>query len=167
MAAVRNVCKEFAKEATGVPVEMEAYYLDEKLVDDLKGTKNTMLLVISFMVMAILISALGLFAMSLYFTEQQSRQIAVRKVFGAEVSSAVWTLSKSFMIMSAVAVVLAAPFAVWGITYYLQGFYTKITYPWWAIVLAALISLLISFLSVVGQTYAAATENPVKTLGRD
>lgn len=71
------------------------------------------------------------------------------------------------MIMSAVAVVLAAPFAIWGITYYLQGFYTKITYPWWAIVLAALISLLISFLSVVGQTYAAATENPVKTLGRD
>ncbi len=167
MAAVRNVCKEFAKEATGVPVEMEAYYLDEKLVDDLKGTKNTMLLVISFMVMAILISALGLFAMSLYFTEQQSRQIAVRKVFGAEVSSAVWTLSKSFMIMSAVAVVLAAPFAVWGITYYLQGFYTKITYPWWAIVLAALISLLISFISVVGQTYAAATKNPVKTLGQD
>ena len=167
MAAVRNVCKEFAKETTGVPVEMEAYYLDEKLVDDLKGTKNTMLLVISFMIMAILISALGLFAMSLYFTEQQSRQIAVRKVFGAEVSSAVWTLSKSFMVMSAVAVVLAAPFAVWGITYYLQGFYTKITYPWWAIVLAALISLLISFLSVVGQTYAAATENPVKTLGRD
>lgn len=126
-----------------------------------------MLLVISFMVMAILISALGLFAMSLYFTEQQSRQIAVRKVFGAEVSSAVWTLSKSFMIMSLVAVVLAVPFAVWGITYYLQGFYTKITYPWWAIVLAALISLLISFLSVLGQTYSAATENPVKTLGQD
>ena len=167
MAAVKNVCREFAKETTGVPLEMYAYYLDEKLVDDLNGTKNTMLLVISFMVMAILISALGLFAMSLYFTEQQSRQIAVRKVFGAEVSSAVWTLSKSFMVMSAVAVVLAAPFAVWGITYYLQGFYTKITYPWWAIVLAALISLLISFLSVVGQTYAAATENPVKTLGRD
>ena len=167
MAAVKNVCREFAKETTGVPLEMYAYYLDEKLVDDLNGTKNTMLLVISFMVMAILISALGLFAMSLYYTEQQSRQIAVRKVFGAEVGSAVWTLSKSFMIMSLVAVVLAAPFAVWGITYYLQGFYTKITYPWWAIVLAALISLLISLLSVLGQTYTAATRNPVKTLGQD
>ncbi len=167
MAAVKNVCKEFAKETIGVPLEMETYYLDEKLVEDLKGPKNATLLVISFMVMAILISALGLFAMSLYYTEQQSRQIAVRKVFGAEVSSAVWTLSKSFMVMSLVAVVLAAPFAVWGITYYLQGFYTKIAFPWWAILLAALISLLISFLSVVGQTYAAATENPVKTLGQD
>lgn len=167
MAAVKNVCREFAKETTGVPLEMYAYYLDEKLVDDLNGTKNTMLLVIFFMVMAILISALGLFAMSLYYTEQQSRQIAVRKVFGAEVSSAVWTLSKSFMIMSLVAVVLAVPFAVWGITNYLQAFYTKIAFPWWAIVLAALISLLISFISVLGQTYTAATRNPVKTLGRD
>ena len=167
MAAVRNACSEFAKETIGVPIEMDAFYLDEKMVDDLKGTKNAMLLMISFMVIAILISALGLFAMSLYFTEQQSRQIAVRKVFGADVSSAVWTLSKSFMIMSAVAVVLAVPFIVWGIGYYLQGFYTKIAFPWWAIVLAALISMLISFLSVVGQTYAAATENPVKTLGQD
>lgn len=167
MAAVKNVCREFAKETTGVPLEMYAYYLDEKLVDDLNGTKNTMLLVIFFMVMAILISALGLFAMSLYYTEQQSRQIAVRKVFGAEVSSAVWTLSKSFMIMSLVAVVLAVPFAVWGITNYLQAFYTKIAFPWWAIVLAALISLLISFISVLGQTYTAATENPVKTLGQE
>ena len=146
---------------------MEMFYLDDKLVDDLKGTKNTMLLVISFMIMAILISALGLFAMSLYFTEQQSRQIAVRKVFGAEVSSAVWTLSKSFMIMSVAAVIISVPFAVWGITNYLQAFYTKIAFPWWAIVLAALISLLISFLSVVGQTYSAATKNPVKTLGQD
>lgn len=167
MEAVNAACMEFARETLGIPADMESYYLDEKLVDDLKGTRNTMLLVISFMVMAILISALGLFAMSLYYTEQQSRQIAVRKVFGAEVGSAVWTLSKSFMLMSVTAVVLAAPLAVWGITYYLQGFYTKITFPWWAVILASLISLLISLLSVLGQTYAAATRNPVKTLGQD
>lgn len=167
MEAVNAACMEFARETLGIPADMESYYLDEKLVDDLKGTRNTMLLVISFMVMAILISALGLFAMSLYYTEQQSRQIAVRKVFGAEVGSAVWTLSKSFMLMSVTAVVLAAPLAVWGITYYLQGFYTKITFPWWAVILASLISLLISLLSVVGQTYTAATRNPVKTLGQN
>lgn len=167
MEAVNAACMEFARETLGIPADMESYYLDEKLVDDLKGTRNTMLLVISFMVMAILISALGLFAMSLYYTEQQSRQIAVRKVFGAEVGSAVWTLSKSFMLMSVTAVVLAAPLAVWGITYYLQGFYTKIAFPWWAIILASLISLLISLLSVLGQTYSAATRDPVKTLGQD
>ena len=105
--------------------------------------------------------------MSLYFTEQQGRQVALRKVFGADVASAVWTLSKSFMIMAVVAVVISAPFAAWGITHYLQGFYTKIAFPWWAIALAALISLLISFLSVLGQTYGAATRNPVKTLLQD
>lgn len=167
MAAVKSACKEFLKESIGIPGDVEAFYLDEKLIDDLKGTKNTMLLVISFMAIAIIISALGLFAMALYFTEQQSRQVALRKVFGADVNSAVWTLSKSFMVMSLIAVVLAVPVATWGINHYLQGFYTKIAFPWWAIVLAGLISILISFLSVVGQTYVAATRNPVKTLSQD
>ncbi len=167
LSAVRNACMEFFRETFGVPYDIPVYYLDEKLVDDLKGTRNTMLLVILFMVMAILISALGLFAMSLYYTEQQNRQIALRKVFGADVSSAVWTLSKSFMVMSAVAVVVAAPLAVWGITYYLRGFYTKIAFPWWAVVLAVIISLVIAFLSVISQTYSTATKNPVRTLGQD
>lgn len=167
MAAVKNACKKFAQETLGFPADVEAFYLDEKLIDDLKGTKNTMLLVISFMVIAIMISALGLFAMALYFTEQQSRQVALRKVFGADVSSAVWTLSKSFMIMGLIAVVLSVPLVIWGINHYLQGFYTKIAFPWWAVVVAGLISLLISFLSVVGQTYIAATRNPVKTLSQD
>lgn len=167
ISAVKDVCSEFFKDTFGIPEEIPVYYLNDKLLDDLKGTKNTMLLVISFMVVAILISSLGLFAMSLYYTEQQSRQIAVRKVFGAEVSSAVWTLSKSFMVMSLAAVVLAAPFAVWGITYYLRGFYSKITFPWWTIVLAAFVSMLISFISVIIQTYSTATKNPVKTLAQD
>ncbi len=167
LSAVKNACTEFFRETVGVPYDIPVYYLDDKLVEDLKGTRNTMLLVISFMVMAILISALGLFAMSLYYTEQQNRQIALRKVFGADVGSAVWTLSKSFLMMSAAAVVIAAPLAVWGITYYLQGFYSKIAFPWWAIVLAAVISLAISFLSVISQTYSTATKNPVSTLGQD
>ncbi len=168
LSAVNDVCSKFYRETTGALFDSShVYYLDDELNDCLKGTKNTMLLVISFMVMAILISALGLFAMSLYYTGQQNRQIAVRKVFGAEVGSAVWTLSKSFLVMSIAAVVIAAPLAVWGITYYLQGFYTKIAFPWWAVVLAALVSLLISLLSVIGQTYGTATKNPVKTLGQD
>lgn len=167
ISAVKEVCREFFKDNFGIPEEMPVYYLADKFVDDLKGTKNTMMLVISFMVVAILISSLGLFAMSLYYTEQQSRQIAVRKVFGAEVGAAVWTLSRSFMVMSLASVVLAAPFAVWGITYYLQEFYTKIAFPWWAILLAALVSMLISFISVIIQTYSTATTNPVKTLAQD
>lgn len=167
MAAVKDAFKTFAKEVYGIPADAEAFYLDEKWVDELKGTKNTMLLVMSFMFVAILISVLGLFAMSLYFTEQQSRQIALRKVFGADVGSVVWTLSRSFMVMGLVAVVLAVPLVLWGITNYLQGFHTRIAFPWWAVVLAVLISLLVSFLSVLGQTYGAATRNPVKTLSQD
>ncbi len=167
MAAVKNACREFAKETLGIPMEMESFYLDEELVDELKGTRNAMLIVLSFSVIAILISALGLFAMSLYFAEQQSRQIAVRKVFGADVNSAVRTLSEPFMIMSSVAVLLASPLSVWAIGIYLRGFYISIAFPWWAVVSAALISLIIAFLSVVGQSYAVATRNPVRTINQD
>lgn len=167
MAAVKDAFKTFAKEVYGIPADAEAFYLDEQWVDELKGTRNTMLLVMSFMFVAILISVLGLFAMSLYFTERQSRQIALRKVFGADVGSVVRSLSGSFMAMGLAAEILAVPLALWGIKYYLQGFHTRIAFPWWAVALAVLISLLVSFISVLGQTYEAATRNPVKTLSRD
>lgn len=60
-----------------------------------------MKLVMTFMVLAILISVLGLFAMSVYYTEQQARQIALRKIFGSGVKAAAWKLAKSFMLMTA------------------------------------------------------------------
>ena len=167
MAAVKEICQEFARESIGMPVEMQTFYLDEQLTKDLSGTKNTMLLVLTFMVMSILISAMGLFAMSLYFTQQQKRQIALRKVYGAGVSSAVWTLTRSFMLISACSIILAAPLTVWGINFYLSDFYTRIAFPWWAIAVAALLSLGISLLSVIAQSHHAATRNPVKTLAQE
>lgn len=167
LGAVRNVCREFAKETTGVPSEMEMSYLDDELAGALKETRNTMLLVMSFMFIAILISSLGLFAMALYFTEQKSRQIAVRKVFGADTGSAVRTMSKSFMMMTAVAVVIAVPLACKCMAYYLEGFHNRIQFPWWALVLAALCTFLISFISVIGQTFSVATRNPVETLSKE
>ena len=167
LAAVRNVCREFAKETTGMPSEMDMSYLDDELSDALKETRNTMLLVMAFMFIAILISALGLFAMALYFTEQMSRQTAVRKVFGADTGSAVKTMSKSFMMMTAAAVAIAVPLAYRCMTYYLEGFHNRIQFPWWAIVLAALATFLISFISVIGQTFSVATRNPVETLSKE
>ena len=167
LAAVRNVCREFAKETTGVPSEMEMSYLDDKLAGALKETRNTMLLVMSFMLIAILISSLGLFAMALYFTEQMSRQIAVRKVFGADTGSAVRTMARPFMVMTAVAVVAAVPLTCKCMAYYLEGFHNRIQFPWWALVLAALCTFLISFVSVIGQTFSVATRNPVETLSKE
>lgn len=165
--AVREAWRDVAKEYIGVPRETDIYYIDDFLADSLTGTRNTMKLVMTFMVLAILISALGLFAMSVYYTEQQARQIALRKIFGSGVKSAAWKLSKSFMLMTAVAVVIAIPVCIWSMRYYLADFYNAIAFPWWIILVAASLTFLISFASIISRTWSSAAENPVEVLKQD
>ena len=163
--AVRGVWIETAKEFLGVPSEPEdLIYVDDYLNDALTGKRNTMTLVMTFMLLAILISALGLFAMAVYYTGQQSREIAVRKIFGSGVNQAAAKLSKSFVIMTVAAVVIAAPICIWAMRYYLKGFYNAIDFPWWAILAAAALTLVISFISIIAQTLRTAHANPVDTL---
>ena len=165
--AVRGAWRDVAKEYIGVPRETDIYYIDDFLADSLTGTRNTMKLVMTFMVLAILISALGLFAMSVYYTEQQARQIALRKIFGSGVKSAAWKLSKSFMLMTAVAVVIAIPVCIWSMRYYLADFYNAIAFPWWVIIVAAALTFLISFASIISRTWSSAAENPVEVLKQE
>lgn len=165
--AVREAWRDVAKEYIGVPRETDIYYIDDFLADSLTGTRNTMKLVMTFMVLAILISALGLFAMSVYYTELQARQIALWKIFGSGVKSAAWKLSKSFMLMTAVAVVIAVPACIWSMRYYLADFYNAIAFPWWVIIVAAALTFLISFASIISRTWSSAAENPVEVLKLD
>ena len=90
MAAIRHTCREVSKEVIGMPKDLEADYIDDYLDKDLTHEKNIVMLVLCFMVISILISAMGLFAMSISYTEQQSKRIALCKVMGAETSGAVW-----------------------------------------------------------------------------
>lgn len=162
--SVRNAWSSVAKEYLGVPKEADMCYVDELLNDSLSGTRNTMMLVLLFMILSIIISALGLLAMSIYFTEQQARKIALQKIFGAGVSESAWRLARTFMIMSAVAVVVAMPFAVWAMKYYLADFYNAIPFPWLVLPVTAVVILLIAFLSIWYQTDHSAKRNPVEVL---
>ncbi len=162
--AVSDVWRGVAVDYIGVPKVVDIDYVDDFLDNALTGTRNTMSLVNTFMALAILISALGLFAMSVYYTDQQSRQIALRKIFGSDVRTAVWTLSREFLLMAAVAVVVAAPLCVLAIRWYLRDFYNAIAFPWWVIPAAALLTLLVASVSILGQTWTAAAANPVEKL---
>ncbi|MGM9712892.1 MAG: ABC transporter permease [Prevotella sp.] len=164
LAAVRNTCSKVAKELTGLPLEMGCDYFEKRLSDNLKPQRNTMSLVLTFMLVSILISALGMFAMSVYYSEQQLKQIALRKVMGATVVNVVWTLSRRFLIMSAIAIVLAMPLSIKFMSHYIEGFVYKIAMPWWVLMVAALLTLLTAFLSIVSRTLRAARTNPVDYL---
>ena len=93
LAAIRRTCREVSNEVIGIPKDLEADYIDDYMDKDLTHEKNTLMLVLCFMTISILISALGLLAMSISYTEQQSKRIALCKVMGAETSGAVWELS--------------------------------------------------------------------------
>lgn len=166
-AAVGDVWKEVALEYIGVPRVADMYYVDEFLQSSLKGERNTMTLVVIFMFLAILISALGLFAMSVYYAGEQSRQIALRKIFGSDVRTAVWTLSKEFLLLVGVAVAISVPICIVVMRRYLEGFHNAVDFPWWVIPAAALLTLVIAAASVLSCTWKAATENPVDKLRQD
>lgn len=162
--AVRSAWTEVAREYLGVPKEADMSFVDDLLNDSLSGTRNTMMLVLLFMVLSIIISALGLLAMSIYFTEQQARKIALQKIFGAGVQESAWKLARTFMALSAVAVVLAMPPAVWAMKYYLADFYNAIPLPWLVLPVTAAVILLVAFLSIWYQTDRSAKRNPVEVL---
>ena len=164
LAAVKNTCSMVTKEVRGMPLEMNCKYIDDILSDGLKTQRNTMSLVLTFMLVSILISALGMFAMSVYYGEQQRKQIALRKVMGATIASAVWTLSHRFLVMSSVAIVLAMPLSIKAMRHYLQDFTYQIPMPWWVLAAAALFTLVIAFLSIISRTLKVATANPVESI---
>lgn len=164
LSAIRKVCKQVAKERIGVPTDMEVEYMEDTLKDALKDKQNMMILIVTFMGISILISALGLFGMSVYFSRQQEKQIALRKVMGATVVDAAWHLSRCFLGYSLVAVVIAIPICVKLMQEYLVGFHYRIAFPWWVLIVGIIFTLLIAFVSVIGCTLRAAMQNPIDSV---
>lgn len=146
------------------PAPLEMHYMTDIIFGDLKGPRNTMMLIFAFMVLSVIISLLGLYAMCSYYTSQNSKSIAINKVFGAQVKEVVIKYSKSFIWSIAISIVIAVPLAYYFIGQYLNTYIDKIGMPYFLIVLAVLVSTLFSAIVICGQMLDAATENPVNSL---
>jgi putative ABC transport system permease protein len=119
---------------------------------------------ISFSSLAILIACLGLFGLVAYAAEQRTREIGIRKVLGAGISTIVQMLSKDFIRLVLLAILIASPLVWLAMHKWLQGFAYRIDISGWIFVIAGLIALLIALLTVSFQTIRAAMANPVKSL---
>ena len=117
-----------------------------------------------FAFLAIFISCLGLFGLATFTAEQRTKEIGVRKVLGASVSSLIGLLSKDFLKLVLIAILLASPIAWWAMHQWLQGFAYKIAIEWWMFALAGVLAILIALLTVSFQSIKAALMNPVKSL---
>lgn len=164
LQAIRKVCKQVAKEQMGVPQDMEVDYLEDRLADSLKANHDMMLLVLTFMGISILISALGLYGMSVYYGNQQRRQVALRKVMGASTRDVVWQLTRRFLACSVVAIIIAIPICEQLMRYYLKNFAYHIDFPWWLLGVGAVFTLLVAFFSVIGRALGIALSNPIDSI---
>jgi putative ABC transport system permease protein len=113
---------------------------------------------------AILISAMGLFALTAFLINRRMKEIGIRKILGAGISDLGLLLSKDFMRLIAIAVIIAIPIGWWTASKWLDGFAYRITLSWWIFVASALIIVIIAILAIGIQTLRAAVANPVKSL---
>ncbi len=166
--AILEVYREYSEEQYGTYVEpAQNGYVKDLNNLSLQPVKMAMRLLELFMILSLLISLLGLVAMSTYYAEENAKGIAVRKVFGGTVSSETWRTVKEYMILVAVACVIGVPLAIWAAQRYLEGFIVKLENYGWVFVLAVVISLLMAFGSVLWQTLRAAKTNPVDVLQKE
>lgn len=142
----------------------EFSFLDQKIDALYKSEARLYDLFKIFSVLAMLISCLGLWGLITFAAQQRVKEIGVRKVLGASVPHIISLLTKDFLILVCIAIVIAAPLAYWGVNKWLQDFAYRINIGWTAFVIAAAASVFIALVTVSFQAIKAALTNPVKSL---
>ena len=144
-----------------------AFWIDEHIAEAWKPARNNMRLVEIFMLLSILIALLGLVAMSTYYADDKSRDIAVRKVFGGTVGTEARSSVRDYMMLVGIACVIGIPVAVYAAQEYLKDFIYRLEGYWWVFVVAVLLTGLIAFASVIWQVLKAAKTNPAEMLKKE
>jgi putative ABC transport system permease protein len=150
------------KDIADAPFEYS--FLDTEVQKQYETEVTLSQIINAFTLMAIVISCLGLFGLAAFSAEQRSKEIGVRKVLGASVTGIVQLLSKDFVKLVLVALVIATPIAWWGMNKWLQAFEYRVPISWWMFALAGVLALVIALVTVSSQAIKAARMNPVKSL---
>ena len=167
-AAVMNAYEEYSAEENSfvVPPARNGYVRD--LLDrSLLPAQKAMRLLELFMLLSVLISLLGLVAMSTYYSGENTKSIAVRKTFGSDVRRELWRSVRSYMLLVGIAAMIGVPVAVWLSGKYLERFAYRIEHYGWVFAVAVLLTALMAFLSVLWQTLRAAKTNPAEALKKE
>jgi putative ABC transport system permease protein len=135
--------------------QWDLFYREDKI-------RETVFLIVAML--TILIACLGLFGLATYAAEQRIKEIGIRKVLGASVTSIVTMLSKDFLVLVLISAVVAFPAAWWAMNTWLQDFAYHIDISWWIFLAAGTLAVLIALVTISFQAIRAASSNPVKSL---
>ena len=159
LAAVESLWKKYN---AGFPFDYS--FLDEDYDRMYKSDQRSGTLFSIFAAIAILISCLGLFGLAIYTAQVKIKEIGIRKVLGASVANITTMLSKDFLGLVLLSLVIASPVAWYLMSKWLQDYTYRIQIEWWVFVLAGSITILIAFATIGYQAIKAALMNPVKSL---
>jgi putative ABC transport system permease protein len=142
----------------------EFHFLNENIDRFYQTERQVNSLITYFTILAIFISCLGLFGLSLFMAEQRVKEIGIRKTLGATVSNIVGLMSKDFLLLVAVSNLISWPAAYLIMNKWLHNFAYRIDIGLWIFVLAAALAMFIAFLTISFQTIKTATANPADSL---
>ena len=163
-----RIYRKFSEEYNGVYIEPWTFgYIEDMIVDKLEENNSTITLLKIFAILAVLLSVLGLVAMSTYFTSEREKGIAVRKVFGGTMASETRRNISEYMIITLIGSAVAVPIAWIFCGRYLEEFAYRIDLTVWPFAVAVLLALVISLASVLWQTLRAACTNPAEALKKE
>jgi putative ABC transport system permease protein len=145
----------------------ESAFLDAEIDALYQAEIRQSQVIAAFTALAGLIACFGLFGLSAYATERRRKELGVRKVLGARTGQLVALVAREFVVLVAVAAVLATPIAWIVMGRWLEGFAYQITLGPWLFVLAGLTALLVALLTVSGQALRAALADPVAAIRRE
>lgn len=158
----KNIEQEWRKLNPSEPFEFS--FLDEDFQHNYDAETRLTYMVQVFTIIAIFISCLGLFGLATFSAEQRTKEIGIRKVLGATASNLVFLISKDFIKLVLIAIILASPLAWWIMSHWLQDFAYRTSISWTVFVISAFFACLIAFLTICTQAIRAALANPVKSL---
>ncbi|RAK02786.1 putative permease [Larkinella arboricola] len=159
VAAAEKLWKQYSPD---YPFEYQ--FMDVQYNEMYKSEQRTGQLFNFFAGITILVSCLGLFGLATFTAQQRTKEIGIRKVLGASVTGIVALLSKDFLKLVVIGIVIASPIAWWMMSQWLTEFAYKIDLDWWVFALAGLLAILIAFATVSFQSIRAALMNPVRSL---
>lgn len=142
----------------------EFNFLDESISKQYDEDKKVAKIISSFTVIAMLISCLGLYGLSMYMAERRFKEIGIRKVMGASVAQIVSMMSSEFVQLVIIAFVIAVPLSYYAMTKWLEGFAYKTPVDVMVFAYAGIAALVIALLTVGFESIKAASGNPVNAL---
>ncbi|MDB5025286.1 MAG: FtsX-like permease family protein [Mucilaginibacter sp.] len=164
-SALSKIESIYKKYAPGQPFDYQ--FADEEYAKKFNNEERVGKLASSFAGLAIFISCLGLFGMASFMAEQRTKEIGVRKVLGASVLNLWQLLSKDFVTLVIISLVIASPVAYYFMHIWLQNYQYHSDIAWWIFVLTGIGAMAITLLTVSYQSIKAALANPVKSLRSD